>query len=323
MTIRLQIDRAVHAALDDFARALEQRLHLLMGADDDKSSEPSLGAHAASSRPKRVASRATPARSTREAKVTNASGKRTAPPSATSTGLIEAKVLVALSDSSSLGKKALLAKARIQGRDCERAYAVLVRLRTQGKVVLEGEKRFAEYRLATSTDVDAAPTQRRVRAKPNAQSAPAGQAKREVSRDESVTVADGGRIHEPMSEVDDAPRVDVPILRAMAKARPVVIAGVDVDLNVLQVLTLEASVPLDRVRVDPDETASLTGLVTRASDGEIAALVIVRMNGDDGWAKALSDITRAAGLAVVTVTDAALETLAGALSQLDRAVAGG
>ncbi|MFI5298740.1 MAG: hypothetical protein ACHREM_11635 [Polyangiales bacterium] len=303
-----------------------------MGADDDKPSKVLVGARATSVRQKPVASRATPAHSKARATAANGSGKRTAPMAPTSAGLIEAKLLVALSDCASLGRKALLAKARIRNNDSERAYAVLVRLRAQGRVVLHGEKRFAEYQLASGAS--AADTQRDLRQVGQNQVSAArlritsnehtsSKSRRAANRAESLSRSEAiDDAHDEAVAEDDTFNPDVPILRALAKDRPLVIAAVDLNVDILHALTIDASVPMEWARVDPEETTRLTGLITRARNWEIAALVIVRTDRDEGWATALSDIVRASGLAVVTVSDATLETLTDALVKLDRAVAG-
>ncbi|MFI5300779.1 MAG: hypothetical protein ACHREM_22070 [Polyangiales bacterium] len=230
--------------------------------------------------------------------------------------MIEAKLLIALSDGASLGRKALLAKARIRSNDSERAYAVLLRVRAQGKVTLKGEKRFAEYQLAASSS--ASPGDR-----PHARQAEVSKHARAQRKPGSPSSSVTSEVAvDQLADANESRRIDVPILRALAKDRPVVLAATDIDVNGLQALTLEASVPMQWERVDPEDTGSLTSLVTRARNWEIAALVIVRTDRDEGWATALSDIVRASGIAVVTVADGALETLTDALVKLDRAVAG-
>ncbi|MFI5300546.1 MAG: hypothetical protein ACHREM_20870 [Polyangiales bacterium] len=332
--MRSAIERAVQAALVDFARVLEGRLQVLMAAHDDKQSKgpnASAGTRGQSARPRPVALSAMPIHSKAPAKAPNGARKRTAPMAPTSAGLIEAKLLVALSDGASIGRKALLAKARIRSNDSERAYAVLVRLRAQGKVVLRGEKRFAEYQLASGASAVDAQSGRQRAGQSEVASSPArtasnghtsNKSRRASKLADSPSGSDASEVaHSEAAPEDDAFHPDVPILRALTRDRPLVFAAVDLNVNVLQALTIDASVPMEWLRVDLEDTTGLTGLITRARNWEIAALVIVRTDRDEAWATALADIVRASGVVVLTVNDATIATITEAMFQLDRAVA--
>ncbi|MFI5299549.1 MAG: hypothetical protein ACHREM_15775 [Polyangiales bacterium] len=245
--------------------------------------------------------------------------------------MIEAKLLIALSDGASLGRKALLAKARIRSNDSERAYAVLVRLRQQGKIVLHGERRFAEYQLASGASAAETQSDPRQAGQSQVSAARSRIASNEHTSNKSSRaskLADSPSesyaseiAHNEVAPEDEAFHPDVPILRALTRDRPLVFAAVDLNVNVLQALTIDASVPMEWVRVDPEETTRLTGLITRARNWEIAALVIVRTDRDEAWATALADIVRASGLVVLNVADVTIATIAEAMLQLDRAVA--
>ncbi|MFI5302136.1 MAG: hypothetical protein ACHREM_28935 [Polyangiales bacterium] len=325
MQLRTLIERALHELADDLARSMEQTLVAAIARELADVEEPS----SASRRATRTAPPASVSVASTSAPVTRRPTTRTAarnpataatPPrhaqAAPTTTVraarrrqspspkdLEAPLLALLANGSEKALGTLLHGVGIEPGERWRAQRALASLRTQGRVVLIGERRSARYRLASA-----------VRAAPDSTSPL-------VAAIESPTHAeDVSRGDEARPTDDDA--LDLPILRAHARAGAVVVMGGIVEPDAVDTLRGSTGLALDWVAIPIDDAAAVVArLAERVRAGDVAALVVLDALVTGAQVRPLADAASERGLAVSFAGTGNVALLRRALIELDEHVA--
>ncbi|MFI5298636.1 MAG: hypothetical protein ACHREM_11100 [Polyangiales bacterium] len=217
---------------------------------------------------------------------------------------LQRSLLAALAGGVELGLGDLVAAAGIDGRDRHRAYMMLRALRASGAVALDGTKRNAKYRLASSTGASS------VRSRTGASSpAPAATPLKKSAP--------------PEPEPDSHDALDLPILRAASRAGDVIVVGGLTEPAALKDARASTGIRLTWVWLSPEGAAeAVERLAARVRAREVAALVVLDALVTGPMVLPLAAAATEVGLAVAFAGLGEAEELRRALIDLDMHLAG-
>jgi hypothetical protein len=293
MSFRALIERVMRGSEADLAAILERRLVAALDPSR-RAGENTIRTRTGKSAPTAVTMATSRSRAARKSAVQPASRRTPAD--------LQRSLLAALAGGVELGLGDLLAAAGSDGRDRHRAYMMLRALRASGDVALDGTKRNAKYRLASSTGAS------NVRSRTGASSpAPAATPLKKSAP----------------PEPDSHDALDLPILRAASRAGDVVVVGGLTEPAALKAARASTGIRLTWVWLSPEGAAeAVERLAARVRAREVAALVVLDALVTGPMVLPLAAAATEVGLAVAFAGLGEAEELRRALIELDMHVAG-